>query len=462
MRSRTINMKFVLVFGGGAVFLVAAIWLLAVRFEGQKPAIELSLTSPAFGSSRELSLTVADPKSGLRHIRVGLLHQGKETLLYEKQFSGSFLSGGRTMSETMTVAVEPKKLGIADGKGKLRLDVRDYAWRGWWRGNRAVLEKEIYIDTVAPEIEVLSHQHNVAQGGTGLVIYKLSESCRESGVVVGESFFPGQSGYFSDEKIYLAFFGLGIKHSAQTPLHLQAVDYAGNRVQAGFLHHIIKKRFKKDQLRVSEKFFKWKVPEFDRYFPEAPGISLSGEALAQRYLKINRDIRKDNYTQIAQIARESEARLRWRGSFLRLPNSARRAGFGDGRTYNYKGHPIDRQTHMGIDLASLAKAPVPAANSGKVLFAGTMGIYGKSVILDHGFGLMSMYAHLSALGVKAGQTVARGDIIGKTGKTGLAGGDHLHFGVLIHHVFVNPVEWWDAAWIKNNVMNKIEAIAGKK
>ena len=134
------------------------------------------------------------------------------------------------------------------------------------------------------------------------------------------------------------------------------------------------------------------------------------------------------------------------------------AGFADHRVYEYEGKVIDRQVHLGIDLASVQHAPVPAANSGVVQFSGDLGIYGKTVLIDHGFGLFSMYAHLNASDVTKGQQVARGDTIGRTGSTGLAGGDHLHFSILVHNTFVNPIEWWDAAWIHNNITVKIDAV----
>jgi murein DD-endopeptidase MepM/ murein hydrolase activator NlpD len=141
-----------------------------------------------------------------------------------------------------------------------------------------------------------------------------------------------------------------------------------------------------------------------------------------------------------------------------LIGSANQAGFADHRVYEYKGDIIDRQVHLGIDLASTQHAPVPAANSGVVKFSGDLGIYGKTVLIDHGFGLFSMYAHLNASDVTKGQQVAKGDIIGRTGSTGLAGGDHLHFSMLVHNTFVNPIEWWDASWIRNNITAKIEAV----
>jgi len=131
------------------------------------------------------------------------------------------------------------------------------------------------------------------------------------------------------------------------------------------------------------------------------------------------------------------------------------ARFGDKRDYYYKGKKIDEQVHMGVDLASLANSDVPAANNGRVIFADRLGIYGLTVVLDHGQGLASIYSHLSNIGVQIDQDVTKGEIIGSTGQTGLAGGDHLHFGVMVSGLFVNPIEWWDNHWIQDNIMKKL-------
>ena len=150
------------------------------------------------------------------------------------------------------------------------------------------------------------------------------------------------------------------------------------------------------------------------------------------------------------------------GIFLRLANSKRMAGFADHRTYLYQGKKIDEQTHLGIDLAAYSRDKVTAANHGKVVFTDSLGIYGQTVIIDHGFGLFSMYSHLSRIDVQPDQIVAKNEPIGLTGNTGMAGGDHLHFGMLVHDTFVNPVEWWDASWIKNNITSKIKDIQIEK
>jgi murein DD-endopeptidase MepM/ murein hydrolase activator NlpD len=138
-----------------------------------------------------------------------------------------------------------------------------------------------------------------------------------------------------------------------------------------------------------------------------------------------------------------------------MGNSQVEANFADYRTYVYRGQEVDRQVHLGFDLASTAASPLVAANSGKVLHAGWLGIYGNCVIIDHGMGVASLYGHLSSIEVKAGDAVKRGQQIGRSGMTGLAGGDHLHFTMLVHGRAVNPVEWWDRHWITDRVDRKL-------
>ena len=173
-------------------------------------------------------------------------------------------------------------------------------------------------------------------------------------------------------------------------------------------------------------------------------------------------IQRQNLSRIVKIfknlANKTTPKLFWQGVFTRLPKSATRAKFADRRSYHYQGRVVDHQYHMGIDLASTAHSPIPAANSGKVVFADSNGIYGKTVVLDHGFGLFSLYSHLSRINVKVGDMVTKGETLGLSGTTGLAGGDHLHFGMMVHDTFVNPLEWWDGTWIQHNIISKLEDI----
>jgi murein DD-endopeptidase MepM/ murein hydrolase activator NlpD len=175
------------------------------------------------------------------------------------------------------------------------------------------------------------------------------------------------------------------------------------------------------------------------------------------FLKANSELRGHDLKILGECGRKTSPVPLWQGEFLRLPNSAPRGVFAQARSYFYHGKLVDQQTHLGIDLASLPHANVPAANDGKVVYADDLGIYGQCVVIDHGLGLQTLYGHLSRIGVKVGAEVKKGEIIGNTGDTGLAGGDHLHFGIVVSGEQVNPIEWWDPSWIRNNVTSKLNA-----
>ena len=132
--------------------------------------------------------------------------------------------------------------------------------------------------------------------------------------------------------------------------------------------------------------------------------------------------------------------------------------YGEQCLYDYEGKEIDQLVSRGVDLASLVNSPVQAVNNGQVVFVGDLGVYGLTEVLDHGQGLASTYSHLSEITVNPGRNVEKGDIIGVTGQSGLAGGDLLHFGVMVGGVFVNPIEWWDNQWIEKNITEKLNSI----
>jgi murein DD-endopeptidase MepM/ murein hydrolase activator NlpD len=448
-------MKTKLIAGFCLVLLLLFVWVLIVKFEGEKPSISIDMASPYIGKSHKIPVTVSDSKSGIKKIWIGLITEGKETVVFAKEFSptGPF-GAGKKQQATFTVAIEPASMGISDGPALLRMVASDFSWRNWGNGNRGYIEKQVTIDTTSPGINMLSRQHNVSQGGSGLVVYKLSEPCRKSGVFVGDNFFPGHLGYFRDRAIALAFFAVAYDQGPKTDIFLSATDFAGNISRSAVPHYLKRRRFKKDTVEISESFMRRKLVEFDAYQANS-----TAKTLIEKFLYINRNLRRANHEQIASLTDNTDNAIYWHGPFLRLPNAARKASYADDRTYTYQGKVVDRQVHLGIDLASVAHSPIPAANGGKVLFAGNLGIYGKTVMIDHGMGLFTIYGHMSTLDTKQGAMVAKGDTIGYTGSTGLAGGDHLHFGVLVHRTFVNPIEWWDGTWIKHNILSKINDIA---
>jgi murein DD-endopeptidase MepM/ murein hydrolase activator NlpD len=431
-------------------------FVLMVRLEGHAPQVTHNMTTPFVGAPREILLDIADRGSGLQSIQVFVSQDGRETLLKDVQFQGSMLwSGSGVASHQLSLTLDPRALSLKEGEAQMRIEVRDFSWRNWWHGNLTVDDLPLVVDTRAPQIEVLSRLHYINQGGSGVVVYRLSETCPTHGILVGDHFYPGSPAGGKDPKRMIAFFAVSYDQGTDTAVRATATDLAGNQTQMGFHCRIRGKSFRQDVINISANFIRDKM--LPLLVAEGGGDATETD-LEKIFLAVNRTMRQDNYETLTQLGRQSAPEKLWEGGFLRLPKAANRAQFADHRVYRFDGAEIDRQVHLGADLASLEQSPVPAANNGRVVFADRVGIYGNTVVIDHGFGLFSLYSHLSAIGVEPGSQVKKGDIIGHTGATGLAGGDHLHFGMMIHDTFVNPVEWWDSHWINDNVLTKLKLV----
>jgi len=436
-------------------------WILFYKYEGSGPRVEVTLPSLYLKKSYEMSLAVSDKGTGLRKIVVSILQKNNEKVLLEREYSPSsvvsLFSDKRVNKDSFIIPVESRKYGMNDGEALVRIMVADYSWRGWNSGNVFYVEKKVVIDTKPPRVKVLSSNHNIERGGSGLVIYRLFEENVKSGIMVGDNFFPGHSGMFDDKAVYAAFFALDYTQGPGTQMFVTARDLAGNSVKGGFHHYIRDKKFKTDILNISDRFLEFKMPDFDLAEIEDTFVGAQNPLL-EKFLYINGTLREKNVTTILNVPKDTVGEQLWEGKFGRLAGSATRSHWADHRIYKYKGKAIDRAVHLGVDLASTANAKIRAANGGRVIMAEAVGIFGNSVIIDHGFGLASLYSHLNEITVNKGDALSKGDVIGTTGLTGLAGGDHLHFSMIVHNTFVNPVEWWDATWIKNNVTSKIEAV----
>jgi hypothetical protein len=423
---------------------LSAAYVVFFRFEGRPPTIDVDPVLELVGKSASFTITVKDDRSGLEELSVVILQEGRPHQVLQETFTRA------QSSVTRRVDIKPLALELKDGEADLRITARDRSWRRG--GNKAQLSMRIRIDTLPPSLAVLSRLHYLNQGGSGVVVYRSSEPLHQSGVRVGTRFFQG---YEIQPGGYVSFFAIPFDFSPKgTPLSLWAVDAAGNETTQGFHHVIRHRRFRRDSIQLSDSFLRRVMPYFMQRDP-----ALRGDLL-EAFLKVNGELRRKTERTIREICSRSIPRPLWSGSFLRLKNSKTMSFFADMRDYFYRGKKVDSQVHLGMDLASLASSPVTAANRGKVAFTGELGIYGNTIILDHGCGLFSMYAHLSTIGVMKGQMVEKGQIIGNTGSTGLAGGDHLHFAMLVSGIYVNPVEWWDPKWVSEHVAKRLALLAG--
>ena len=453
-KSRNKKSRLIITLLPTVVIFAIFIWILMTIFEGEKPLAELTPLPEYISKGITFKITVSDLKMGLRDIKVSIKQDGPATPLLRKNFPymGLFNKKG-THRFDEEFSLNPKQIHLVQGQANIIIEIHDFSKRRGGDGNLTILEHKMTVDTIPPSMTAISRSHNINRGGSGLISYKVSNDTQESGVLINDIFFQGVP-FMNDSQtgIYLCYFAFPCNVKKDAALYLWAKDKADNEMKKSFRYHIRQKRFRKDTIRVSDRLLDAIITSF------SPDIFEPSDSTIEKYLFINRTLRKENSASLKELCQSPTKEKLWDGVWLRMKKAATMAGFGDERIYYYKNKLIDRQLHLGIDLASFARSPVQAANTGRVIFAQDLGIYGLSIVIDHGQGLFTMYGHLSSIDVAVDQIINKGDIIGLTGTTGLAMGDHLHFGFLIHGVPVNPVEWWDAHWIKDNIHKKLSMV----
>ncbi|HET7696850.1 MAG TPA: M23 family metallopeptidase [Vicinamibacterales bacterium] len=448
-----------------AALVAGGAFVYAGRLPG--PAIEIVKPEKFVGQSSTVEVTIVSPEAqGAGDFQVTFEQNGKQTPL------ASFAQPG-------TAEIKP------DGPGRVRIvrrfgrdtipDLKTGPARIIVTAKRPVLygmrkasstaARDLQVRLERPQIAVLSTKHYINLGGSEMVVYKATPADVQSGVRVGDLTYPGYpaSGAklpgvnITDPAVKIAFIALRYDQDVNTPMYAYAQDEAGNSARADFDRLTFPKPFKKSRIALDDKFLERVVPAILETTTE---INPQGSTL-DKFLAINGELRRKNAEKIASYAAQSAPEILWGGEvFHPFTNTAVEAAFADQRTYVYGGKDVDRQTHLGFDLARVVNSPIVAANRGKVVHAAPLGIYGNCVIIDHGMGVQSLYAHLSSISVNVGDAVAKEQEIGRSGMTGLAGGDHLHFTQLVNGQMVNPVEWWDGHWIEDRILRKLREASG--
>ena len=436
----------------GILLLIVALIKIISIAEMSPPVISIERDIKSL-STKPFEVTVSDKGTGLSKVRIYLLDAYGESVLVEKEYKKG------TKSDVLSVRINPEKLGIKGGESELFIEATDRFMNGLFSGRKAVFSQKVALDFIPPEVQELSPMLYIRHGGAGVVIYKVSGDTVSSGLQIKDLFFEGYGGYFEDPLIYLSFFAYPYNAARGEKIEILAADAAGNEIRESVHYRLLRASYVKDEIALSEGFLKKKVlPLFSRIY----GYSSVGDDgkpdFRKAFLKVNSETRKENDNRIYEVGRQSGDKILWKGKFNQLPNSKVGATFADHRKYLMDGEVIDRQYHLGYDLSVTRKYPVPASNNGVVVFADHLGIYGNTVIIDHGMGVMTLYSHLTSMAVKVGDTVEKKDRVGRTGTTGLAVGDHLHFGVYVQGVPVRPLEWWDAKWIDDNIWYKINYV----
>ena len=443
----------------GIVLAAGGTWLWAGRQAG--PVITIRQPEKFIGQASSLELVAEAPGGRFSRLDVSVEQNGKRYSVFSleqpqaqtHQDSANRLYIMRPVGKRSIPELQP-------GPARIVIQAARPVLAGL-RDAETTTTRDVQVRLEPPRVGVRSTFHYINHGGAEFLVYTATPADVASGVRVGDQSYPGFPGSavgIGDPSVRVAFFALLPEQDLRTPIAVFARDEAGNEATAAVEHMPFAKPFGRSRIAVDS----WVQRVVAPIIANTPEMHLSSDAdkVVESFVRINRDLRVINARTIADLATGSAPEMRWKDAFQPLANAAVEAKFADYRTYTFKNIEIDRQVHLGFDLAVTAQVPILAAQRGTVVHAAYLGIFGNAVIIDHGLGVQSLYGHLSSIDAKVGDMVDKGQAIGRSGMTGLAAGDHLHFTVLVGGRPVNPVEWWDPKWMQDRVFRKIAEAGG--
>ena len=439
------------------LILIAAGSIFYIARRETAPLVMIEQPVRVIGQTGTLTVSAETPGRKFKELTVTLEQNGQTTPLFSLDSAVGGVSaenGPNTIRISRPIGKQAVP-SLRSGPAKITVTATRKSFLNL-RTLTTTATKDVQVRLEAPRIAVLSTHHYVNHGGSEMVVYRATPDDVASGVRVGDVEYPGFA-IGSDPAVKAAFFALLWDQPLNARIVAFARDEAGNEAKASFVDNVFEKPQKKSRIDIDDKFIDRVTPEIAEHSPE---LNLPGPPTADNmlevFLKENGELRGLNAKKIEDLAHKTSPTRLWNGPFVQLGNSKVEAAFADHRTYIYKGKEVDHQVHLGFDLAVTSRVPIVAANAGTVLNASWLGIYGNCVIIDHGMGVQSLYGHLTSFDVNVGDKVTRGQTIGRSGMTGMAGGDHLHFTMLVGGRMVNPVEWWDPHWIEDRVMRKLD------
>ena len=433
----------------------AAGWFLAGREPG--PTITISSPQKYVGRATALSATVeGDTPVTAPEIVIEQAGQSMPVTAEKVDWTGT---GRVAVGGTLGKSAQP---ALANGPARLTVTARRAVFFGL-RQTSTTQAQDLEVRLDPPRVAVVSTHHFINHGGAEFVVLRATPDDVDAGIIVGDARYPAYPGSavgLSDPALRVGFFALRHDQDIGIRMAAYARDAAGNEATSPLGQKPFAKKFLQSRIPIDQQFLDRVVPAIASNTPDLKVDSNSADGLLKGFLEINGNLRKKNNDAIVALAAKTQPKMLWQDAFAPMGNAQVESRFADRRTYFFGSKEIDKQVHLGFDLASLQRAPVLASNAGVVVHADFLGIYGNCIIIDHGLGVQTLYAHLSTMGVKEGDTVTKGQEIGRTGATGLAGGDHLHFTTLLQGTPVNPVEWWDQHWMQDRVLRKIKEAGG--
>lgn len=445
-RSNSINIIVIVVLL--VVIGVGGFIYLSPQFEQNKPLIKFDEKKEYWNLKDSLNVNISD-ESGIKYYKVIYKDDKNETVLEKKVLTEP--------KNSIDVEIKSPKLDIFF-KGKdvsIIVEAVDKSKWNFFEGNKIVKEFKIKIDKKSPVANVISNSFAIRRGGSAVVVVEVKDENLKDAYISFNNEERFELIPFYKDNFYISLIAWPVTIKDFQRVNLVAIDKANNKSLTKVPLYIRKLRVKNDNIKISDTF----VRDISSNVLQKSGLDVPNNT-KEIFVKENRVLRQMNTDIVKEITRKfmnkdtiEDFSIR---PFQRLSGSKTVAGFADRRHYYYNNEKIDEAWHLGMDWASIKNATIKTTNRGKVIFNDYLGIYGNTIIIDHKLGLQSLYAHTSKSNVSVGQMVEANSIIGNTGSTGAVFGDHLHFGVLVQGVEVNPLEWMDRNWIRTRVTNVIK------
>ena len=417
------------------------------QFEKNKPIVQFQ-DNIYWNLKDKLKITFSDD-SGIKYYKIIFKDRNSEKVLKQEVLT--------SVKNEIQLELEAPKFDMffKSKQASIIVEVIDNSKWNFFEGNKTFNTYNINIDKKRPNVDVVSHSYAVRKGGSAVVVTKIEDENLKDAYISFGNDLRFELIPFYKENYYMTIIGWPVTMDDFSGVNVVAIDKANNFSKMKIPLYIRSLKVKKSRIKISNSFIKnVSTKVIEQSSQDIP------EGLNNIFVKQNRLIRSENIKKIMSVSQQymnkdlvTDFTI---DPFRRLTNSKTAGYFGQKRYYYHDGEQIDEAWHLGMDWASVKRADIQTSNDGTVIFNDYLGIYGNTIIVDHGFGIQTLYAHTSSSNVNVGESVSKKQKIANTGTTGAVLGDHLHFGVLVQGIEVNPLEWMDKNWIKTRITDILD------
>ncbi|MDE6886162.1 MAG: M23 family metallopeptidase [Helicobacteraceae bacterium] len=436
------------------LFLVVVIALICFiyfspHFEREKPNIEVP-NMTYYNLKWDIPIKLSDP-SGIRSYKVIFIKDDEEKILLDKKVS---------KQKEVIFNLPLPKINLSDCQNlKYKIIANDGSKNRFFMGNTATKDFELIIDNKLPKVRIVAMSNTISKGGSAMVVFYASdEAISDISISNGEQSFVAFP--FYKENYYIGIIPWFIKNPKFSG-SIIVRDKAGNVRRSNVNFTRYSRNFRTSNLTLRSSFIDGKIAELIQNENEVKLDSFKTPIDMFKY--VNETMRHKDENKISNKILNLENDMNKDFATFNPLDKATIVGlWGDYRRFNYNKEFAGDSYHLGVDLAKIKNSPIVASNDGVVVMSEELGVYGNTIIIEHGYGIATLYSHLSESYKNEGDIVKKDEIIGKSGSSGLAFGDHLHFGVLVQGKPTISNEWMDSKWLKANIndviANAIKAI----